>query len=63
MDAAIDMQSFDWWDLEMPVIPPRSRLYGLPPIGLGNLMRRESDRVSSEAFRGAWSAFEKAGTT
>ena len=29
------MQAFDSWNCTTPVLPPRSRLYALEPIGIG----------------------------
>src|SRR5881397_3460424 len=31
------MQAFESWDCTPPVLPPRSRLYALEPIGIGTL--------------------------
>jgi hypothetical protein len=28
--------AFEWWDLQLPLVPARSRLYPLEPIGLGS---------------------------
>ena len=33
--AAIDLETYDSWSLELPVVPRRSRLYHLDPIGVG----------------------------
>lgn len=33
--TTIDLETYDSWDLELPVVPLRSRLYHLEPIGLG----------------------------
>ena len=33
--AAIDLETYDSWSLELPVVPRRSRLYHLEPIGVG----------------------------
>jgi hypothetical protein len=32
------LAAYESWDLTMPVIPPRSRLYNLSPIGFGTPM-------------------------
>ena len=38
--------SYETWDLTMPVIPPRSRLYNLGPIGFGTPMVSVSQAIS-----------------
>lgn len=29
------MESYEEWDMNIPAIPPRSRLYRLEPVGIG----------------------------
>ena len=30
-----DLATYETWDMTMPVVPPRSRLFNLSPVGFG----------------------------